>query len=290
MSARANIHRKKKVMAELKIAKNEMQVFETVAGFMAWRKSLVGGATLGFVPTMGALHAGHASLLERARAENAFVVLSIFVNPTQFNQASDLENYPRSLESDLATAREAGVDAVLLPKNPGELYPDGYRYRVSENEFSKELCGAHRPGHFDGALTVVLKLFGLARATRAYFGEKDYQQLSLIREMAGAFFLDTEVVGCPTVRESDGLAMSSRNARLRESDRKIASKLHTAMSEIADLAAARRAVEAEGFRIDYLEDRALPSGETRRFAAAFLGDVRLIDNVSLSGDRTSGAM
>jgi pantoate--beta-alanine ligase len=257
-----------------------MKTFSTVSEFSAWRKSL-GEASLGFVPTMGALHAGHASLLARARGENDFVALSIFVNPTQFNQASDLEKYPRTRAADLEVARAAGVDAVFLPEEPAELYPEGYRYRVIETEFSKALCGEHRPGHFDGVLTVVLKLFGIVRPTRAYFGEKDYQQLSLIRGMVSAFFLGTEIVACPTVRESDGLALSSRNLRLSSEDRVRAPKLHAAMIERTDPAEARRALAAEGFRVDYLEDRTLPSGETRRFAAAALGDVRLIDNIRI---------
>ena len=260
-----------------------MKVFESGSDFISWRKSLSSGATIGFVPTMGALHSGHTSLLARARAENEIVVLSVFVNPTQFNQASDLEKYPRTVEADLEIARRSGVDAVLVPNDPGELYPDGFRYRVIETEFSKELCGAHRPGHFDGVLTVVLKLFGLARATRAYFGEKDYQQLSLIQGMARAFFLETEVIACPTVREADGLAMSSRNLRLSPLDREVAPKLHSAMTNFTDLQAARKAVEAAGFRVDYLEDRVLATGETRRFAAASLGEIRLIDNVRIHG-------
>ena len=260
---------------------SEMKVFASVEEFLDWRKTPAVGVSVGFVPTMGALHAGHASLLARARAENEIVVLSIFVNPTQFNQADDLEKYPRTVEADLETARAAGVDAVLLPKDPDELYPEGYRYRVVETELSKELCGAHRPGHFDGVLTVVMKLFGIVRADRAYFGEKDYQQLSLIRGMAQAFFMQTEVVACPTVREADGLAMSSRNLRLSPEARKLAPKLRAAMVGIADVAEARRALEKDGFRVDYLEDRAVGDGEIRRFAAAFLGEIRLIDNVPL---------
>jgi pantoate--beta-alanine ligase len=235
---------------------------------------------------MGALHAGHASLLARARAENDLVALSIFVNPTQFNQASDLEKYPRTVEADLETARAAGVDAVLMPKDPGELYPEGYRYRVIENEFSKDLCGAHRPGHFDGVLTVVMKLLGIVRASRAYFGEKDYQQLRLIRGMAEAFFLSTEVVACPTVREADGLAMSSRNLRLTAEERKLAPKLHATMTEVADLETARNRLADLGFRVDYLEDRPVGGGEIRRFAAAFLGEIRLIDNVPFPGSKS----
>lgn len=260
-----------------------MKVFETVAEFIDWRRSLSPATRVGFVPTMGALHAGHRSLLDRARLESDLVVLSVFVNPTQFNQSSDLEKYPRTVSADLEVARAAGVDAVFLPRDQAELYPEGYRYRVGETEFSKVLCGVHRPGHFDGVLTVVLKLFGIVRPTLAYFGEKDYQQLSLIEGMVRAFFLETTIVRCATIREKDGLAMSSRNTRLSSEDRKIAPKLHSVMEEVSDLAEARCALEAEGFRLDYLEDRVAPTGERRRFAAAFLDDVRLIDNIPAPG-------
>jgi len=258
-----------------------VKILETVTDFINWRRGVPAGATIGFVPTMGALHAGHGSLLERARSENELVVLSIFVNPTQFNQASDLAKYPRTVEADLDIARQAGVSAVFIPRDASELYPEGYRYRLTETDFSKVLCGEHRPGHFDGVLTIVLKLFGLVRANRAYFGEKDYQQLTLIEGMARAFFLETEVVACPTVREEDGLAMSSRNTRLTEAERKIAPRLHAAMVSISDIAQARRELETQGFRVDYLEDRTVPTGEIRRFAAAFLDEVRLIDNVEV---------
>ncbi len=262
-----------------------MIVFRTVTEFRAWRRGIASNATIGFVPTMGALHAGHASLLAAARRENEVVVLSIFVNPTQFNHASDLEKYPRTEEADLAVARTKGVDAVLMPTDPKELYADGYRYQLIETEFSKVLDGVYRPGHFEGVLTIVLKLFGLARATRAYFGEKDYQQLSLIQGMARSFFLETEVIGCPTVREIDGLAMSSRNLRLNRDERALAPKLHAAMIGNLDLPEARVALEKAGFRVDYLEDRNAPNGKKRRFVAAFLGEIRLIDNISLEGER-----
>ena len=198
-----------------------------------WRREraahIRGGLTLGFVPTMGALHEGHLSLVRRSRAENDRTLVSIFVNPTQFDDPSDLAKYPRTLEHDLSLLRTAGADFVLLPREP-DLYPDGYRYRVSENHLSTLLEGAHRPGHFDGVLTVVLKLLMIASADRAYFGEKDWQQLSLVRGMADAFFLRTTIVPCPTVREDDGLAMSSRNTRLQPSERQKAPQFYQALS------------------------------------------------------------
>src|SRR5262249_29466052 len=161
------------------------------------------------VPTMGALHEGHLSLVKRSRVENDRTLVSIFVNPTQFDDPADFDAYPRTVKRDLALLEAAGVDFVLLP-GAGDMYVDGFRYRVSEPEVSTILEGEHRPGHFGGMLTVVLKLLNIAAAERAYFGEKDWQQLSLVRGMADAFFLPTAIVACPTVRESTGLALSSR--------------------------------------------------------------------------------
>src|SRR5215467_2938987 len=184
-------------------------VFESV---VKWRLERLGqrraGVTLGVVPTMGALHEGHVSLIRRSRAENDRTLVSIFVNPTQFDDAADLESYPQPLDEDLALLDAEAADFVLLP-DQRQLYPDGYRYRVSETELSKTLEGAHRPGHFDAVLTVVLKLLQIAQAERAYFGEKDWQQLNLVQGMAYAFFLPTDIIACPTIREADGLAISS---------------------------------------------------------------------------------
>jgi len=226
---------------------------------------------------MGALHDGHRSLVARAKAENARAVASIFVNPAQFDDLGDLERYPRTLEQDLAMLRDAGCDLVFLPR-AGDLYPDGYRYRVTESERSLELEGASRPGHFDGVLTVVLKLLLLVRPERAYFGEKDFQQLQLVEGLAQAFFLDTAIVRCPTLREADGLAMSSRNRLLTPAERARAPAFHRVLAE--SLAAGRNAREAEaelareGFGVDYVADR-----DGRRLGAVRLGTVRLIDNV-----------
>jgi pantoate--beta-alanine ligase len=247
-------------------------VLRTPAEIARWRPE----GALGLVPTMGALHAGHASLIERAAAECEAAIVSIFVNATQFNESADLVNYPRTLEQDLALLEREGVDYVLLPRHE-QLYPDGYRYRVVETECAPTLEGEHRAGHFDGVLTVVLKLLQLAAADRAYFGEKDWQQLRLIRGMADAFFLPTSIVACPTVRESSGLAMSSRNARLEPSDVERAATLYRALSQSPSAAAAREMLEAEGFDVDYVEDH-----DARRLAAVRLGGVRLIDNVSLA--------
>ena len=244
----------------------------------AWRALRAGhraaGRSVGFVPTLGALHSGHASLFGAARKENDVVLASIFVNPTQFDDPEDLRRYPRTPERDNALMDRAGVDAVFLPE-VSELYPNGTRYTVSESEFSRELCGAARPGHFTGVLTVVMKLLQIAEADRAYFGEKDYQQLQLIRGMCEAFFLQTRIVACPTVREPDGLALSSRNERLSREERALAPALHRALSTAPTAAAARTALETGGFRVEYVEDR-----PGRRLGAVRLGQTRLIDNVA----------
>ncbi|MGI9324740.1 MAG: pantoate--beta-alanine ligase [Pseudomonadales bacterium] len=261
-----------------------MRIVRTIADWQALRSargaSSRGDKSIGFVPTMGALHAGHAALIERSVAENRFTVLSIFVNPTQFNNATDLEHYPDTLDDDLALATELGVDAVLLPSYQ-ELYADDYRFQVLERQLSSKLCGEHRPGHFDGVMTVVLKLLNLVKPNRAYFGEKDYQQYELVRDMCAAFLLDVDIVPCPTVRELDGLAMSSRNLRLTPEDRarapQLAQQLRRDVSDDAVIAE----LTALGFNIDYVVSRA-----GRRFGAASLGSganqVRLIDNVPLA--------
>jgi pantoate--beta-alanine ligase len=233
------------------------------------------GRTLGFVPTMGALHAGHVSLVDRSRAENDRTIVSIFVNPTQFDDPSDLARYPRLVDSDIEQLEGAHVDFVLLP-DQSRLYRDNYRYRVSEVERSRELEGAHRPGHFDGVLTVVLKLLQIASADRAYFGEKDWQQLTLVRGMAEAFFVPTRIVACPTVREPDGLALSSRNRLLQPEERSQAPLFYKILTSAATANDARRELCAAGFAVDYVEDR-----DGRRLGAVRLGRVRLIDNVPL---------
>lgn len=234
------------------------------------------GKQVGFVPTMGALHEGHTSLLKRSKAENEITVVSIFVNPTQFNNQSDFKNYPVTMESDLKLLEECGVDYLLLPSYD-EMYRDKYRYRVEESEVSSILCGAHRPGHFAGVLTVVLKLLNLARAHKAYFGEKDYQQYLLIKGMAEAFFLPTEIVPCATVRAKDGLALSSRNLRLSARERELANSFAIELKRKNNIEKVKENLSKKGFRVDYVEDHF-----GRRFGAVHLGDVRLIDNVPIS--------
>lgn len=243
-----------------------------------WRQRRQGpeyaGRSVGFVPTMGALHAGHRALLARARADNDRVVLSIFVNPTQFNDPADLEKYPRTLAADLRLA-EGLVDDVIVPSG-AEMYPDGFTYRVTEDKFSRELEGAHRPGHFDGVLTVVLKLLNLAQADRAYFGEKDWQQLRLVEGMVQALFLPVQIVPCATERECDGLALSSRNRRLSHAARIRAAQFPHILraAPTADAAAAK--LRECGFDVDYVAERA-----GVRLGAIRIENIRLIDNVRL---------
>ncbi|MEM1437248.1 MAG: pantoate--beta-alanine ligase [Pseudomonadota bacterium] len=255
-----------------------MKVLRNLEEWRALRATLCD--SLGFVPTMGALHDGHASLIEASVRGNTLTAVSIYVNPTQFNNASDLDNYPDTLSADLRLAETRGVDFVLLPTYE-ELYADDYRYGVIERTESQTLCGEHRPGHFDGVLTVVLKLLNLVQPNRAYFGEKDYQQYELIRDMAASFFLPTGIVPCPTVRESDGLAMSSRNLRLTPEDRALAPALPRALRSTGSDESIAAELTALGFVIDYVVTR-----NGRRYGAATLGqganEVRLIDNVPLS--------
>jgi pantoate--beta-alanine ligase len=252
------------------------RIFQDVAAWRCERRQQLRDAlTLGLVPTMGALHEGHLTLVRRSREENDRTLVSIFVNPTQFDDPGDLARYPRTLDTDIEALEAEGVDFVLAPST-ADLYPDGYRFRVHETDLSTVLEGAHRPGHFDGVLTVVLKLLNVASADRAYFGEKDWQQLTLITRMVHAFFIPTTIVPCPTVREADGLALSSRNGRLAPRDRERAPLLHRVLSSAPTAAAAADDLRRSGFAVDYVEDR-----DGRRLGAVRLGGVRLIDNVAI---------
>ncbi|NJR42910.1 MAG: pantoate--beta-alanine ligase [Akkermansiaceae bacterium] len=251
------------------------------------------------VPTMGALHAGHISLMNRAReiaGEHGTVVVSIFVNPIQFDRAADLEKYPKPLETDLKACESARVDVVFTPETGSMYFPDR-SITVTENLLSRGLCGAVRPGHFDGVCTVVLKLLMLSGCDTAIFGEKDFQQLAIIRRMVRDLDLPVEIVPGPTIREPDGLAMSSRNVRLSPTQRADAPRIYQALTAAAKLkspdkilASARAAIESSPLaRIDYLS---LVDAETLQTVseivrptilatAIFYGDVRLIDHVRL---------
>ena len=255
-----------------------MRLLKSIEDLREFRATLEG--SVGFVPTMGALHDGHLSLVNAANNEVDTTIVSIYVNPTQFNNTNDLDNYPDTLESDLAGLEAKGVAAVYLP-DYSQMYPDDFSYEVNEKSLSNELCGAHRPGHFAGVLTVVMKLLNLVRPHKAFFGEKDYQQLELIRGMVEAFFLDVEIVGCSIVRENDGLAMSSRNLNLSECDRRRSPEFNRILG--LDNSDEHIAIELEkaGFVVDYVTTKG-----GRRFGAVLMGTradpVRLIDNVPVS--------
>lgn len=251
-----------------------MKIFTSITEWQTFRAALQAGP-LGFVATMGGLHEGHLSLIEASRENDDFTVVSVFINPKQFNDTDDFEAYPADYQKDLDRLEKAGVDAVLLP-GAAQIYADDYRFKVTEAKFSQQLCGAHRPGHFDGVLTVVMRLLNLVRPDNAYFGEKDYQQLQLIRDMTAAFFMPVNIVACVTVREADGLAMSSRNQRLDKRQREKAATLYAALNKSKSAEQAREALTLQGFEVDYVEDIA-----DRRLAAARLGDTRLIDNVQI---------
>lgn len=259
-----------------------------------WKRA---GETVGLVPTMGALHAGHLSLVERARAEADRVIVTIFVNPAQFNNPDDLAKYPRTEEADLSRLAPFAVDAVFAPPVP-EVYPAGHATTVSVRGISDPLEGTFRPGHFDGVATVVAKLFGMSQADVACFGEKDWQQLQVVRRMAADLDIPVRVVGCPTLREPDGLALSSRNVRLSPAARARAAALPREMTAIAAALAggetegsaigrARAALLAAGFEsVDYLAIRdaatlgdPVPGAARRLLAAATIEGVRLIDNL-----------
>jgi pantoate--beta-alanine ligase len=254
-----------------------MQVHKALPEWLKRRRSLE-GECIGFVPTMGALHRGHASLVERCRQENSIVVVTIFVNPSQFNDPQDLKRYPRTLESDLALLESLGADEVIVPE-AAELYPNGFRFRV-ESVGEEVMEARYRPGFLQGVMTVVLKLLSLVRADRAYFGEKDYQQLRVVTDMAREFFVATEIVPCVTVREESGLAESSRNRLLSGEARGRARWLFRALTTASTPHEARDILEAHGFTVDYVEEH-----WGRRFAAASLDGVRLIDNVGIGATR-----
>jgi pantoate--beta-alanine ligase len=252
-----------------------MKILCAPEAVIEWRATAAGDRSVGLVPTMGGLHAGHRSLIRRCREENDLCAVSLFVNPTQFNDKKDLENYPDTYDQDVAMCREEGVELLFTPAYEA-LYPDGYRYRVVETDMSRLLCGADRPGHFEGVLSVVAKLFNLVQPRRAYFGEKDFQQLQLVQGMVDAFFMPVRIVACPTVREADGLAMSTRNMNLSPEERRRAADFPRLLASPGDAAAVRAALESAGFDVDYVADF-----RGRRCAAVRVGAMRLIDNLPL---------
>lgn len=250
-----------------------MIILRNVQQWRAIQATIPSDVRLGLVPTMGALHEGHLSLVRASFRDNDSTIVSIFVNPVQFNNQQDLASYPASFDQDCRLLENEGVQYLFAPTYE-VMYPDDYTYRVEETAFSKLLCGATRPGHFTGVLTVVLKLLSIFRAHRAYFGEKDYQQYRLVDGMAKAFFLKTEIVCCPIVREASNLAMSSRNRLLSPKGRATAPLLYKALSSGKSRNEIIAMLEDAGFQVDYVEEL-----DGRLFAAVFLENVRLIDNV-----------
>ena len=279
----------------MKIVRNVSDLRATIAGWKLDRQK----STL--VPTMGALHRGHLEIVRMARTLAERTIVSIFVNPIQFNNPSDLANYPRTLEADARLLEDAGVDLLFAPKQ-ADMYPDGFATKVSVARLSEGLCGAFRPGHFEGVATVVAKLFNQSGADYAVLGEKDYQQLHVVRRMTVDLDIPIGIIAHPTVREADGLAMSSRNTRLTLDERKVAPELARQLYTTADAfragkpaqdiyTAARRALLAAGFAsVEYFELRAerdlMPlqslTEPARLLVAANLGRVRLIDNIPVS--------
>lgn len=259
------------------------------------------GLKVGFVPTMGALHEGHLSLINRAKKENDIVVCSVFVNPIQFNNQTDLEKYPRTPERDIEKLEQAGCDAVFMP-TAEEMYPNKVEDHYDFGDLERVMEGACRPGHFNGVAIVVRKLFEIVTPNRAYFGEKDFQQLAIIKKMVQNLNMNLEIVPCPIIRENDGLAMSSRNVRLNETERAIAPKifatLNDAISKKVSMTPAEmkeytlaKYAEIKEFDVEYVEitdETNLKSLENwnecdhaRIFVALQLGPVRLIDNVRI---------
>jgi pantoate--beta-alanine ligase len=271
-----------------------VQTIREISELRAWRASFDG--TVALVPTMGALHAGHMALIAEARVRANIVVASIFVNPTQFGPNEDLAKYPRREAADAAMLKDAGV-AVLWAPDVATMYPDGFATTVHVGGLGDGMCGASRPGHFDGVATVVAKLFTQIRPDIAVFGEKDWQQLAIVRRMTADLDLGVDVVGLPTQRDADGLALSSRNIYLTAEERLAARMLPRALGEASTaisggsdagdvLARGRAALEKAGFNVDYFElvDEALQPGPagTRLVVAARIGTTRLIDNLAVA--------
>jgi len=226
------------------------------------------GNSIGFVPTMGALHEGHLSLVRRCREENDISVVSIFVNPMQFGASEDFSRYPRDVEDDMAELRKAGVDILFMPVAEN-IYPEGFATYVNVEHLSDRLCGHFRPGHFRGVATVVTKLLNIARPTRAYFGQKDFQQFLIIKQLVRDLDIDTETVMCPTVREADGLAMSSRNQYLSPEERNAATVIYRTLCEAKEMVISGKLTPVEVKSLMEKTLSAVPLVEEVQYASAF---------------------
>lgn len=277
------------------------QLFRNTKEFLSWRSQLPSNCSVGLVPTMGNLHAGHASLIEESVGHNDFTIVTIFVNPKQFGPNEDFDNYPRTLEADLEIISQISKDKVIVfaPGTPSEIYPQGFSTCITvKGPMTEVLCGAKRPGHFEGVTTVVYQLFMLTRAARAYFGLKDYQQLQIIKRMSKDLHLPVQIISMPIKRDETGLALSSRNQYLTDSERKEALSLSQALKNLRDewqnnngeaSLALRNKILNDDPTWDYLdildgENLTPPTGESKTilFAGArFFGRARLIDNLTL---------
>lgn len=257
-----------------------IKVLKTVSEIKEYRNSLQTDS-VGFIPTMGTLHDGHLELIRQSKKNNEVTVVSIFVNPAQFNNRNDFETYPNRLDTDLKALMTLGVDAVITPTE-ADVYPNGYHYKLTEDKDSMGLCGSARPGHFDGVLTVLIKLFNLVKPLDVYMGLKDYQQYRLVKNMAQDMFLDLTLHGVETVREESGLALSSRNVNLTAEQKKVAEEYAYIFSQDLPLQEIKELLELLDLKIDYLEER-----WGRKFVAVFIGSVRLIDNRPLTVEAKS---
>ncbi len=280
-----------------------MHVFHTISEYRYWRNKLPLDVSVGFVPTMGALHAGHASLIEASVAENTFTVVSIFVNPTQFGPKEDLSKYPRTLAADVALIEQQGASIVFAPA-PSEIYPETPTQMIfGIRDLDKKLCGASRPGHFNGVVQVVSLLFHIVQPHNAYFGQKDFQQLLIIKQLVKEQHFPVKIIGCPTQREVDGLAMSSRNVFLSEREREQAKVLSAILFHLQKNRGSFASIESmKNFaysalsdcplaRLDYFElleennlnemPDLLSANCPHAFIAVFFGTTRLIDNLRL---------
>ncbi len=275
-----------------------MQVIRSLSQMM--QLAYPAGKSVGFIPTMGYLHRGHLSLVQASKKECDITVASIFINPAQFGPKEDLSSYPRDIERDLKELEKLGVDYVFIPSE-AMIYPEGFDTWVQVQRLSQILCGNSRPGHFKGVCTIVLKLINIVRPDKMFMGEKDYQQLMILRKMMHDLNLKTKIVACPIVRETDGLAMSSRNSYLSTSDRALALCLFKALKEAKQavsegktdahmlIALAKQTIRIAGANVDYVEildERDLSEQEiidehSRMLIAAYVGKTRLIDNLSL---------
>lgn len=275
----------------------ESKILHTRKVIEEWRNA---GKTIGFVPTMGALHEGHISLVKRSKKENDFTVCSIFVNPTQFNNPDDLKKYPRTFEEDSLILEKEGCDLIFAPTE-NEMYPVKDNMEYDLGGLDKTMEGNHRPGHFNGVAMIVKKLFEVIQPHNAYFGEKDYQQLMIIRHINDFYKLSVNIVSCRTIREQDGLAMSSRNKRLNIQERKLAPRIYHVLESVKDRAGTLPFFELKswaenelksipGSRLEYFEiadaETLIPvndwgNNNLREFVAVFIGEIRLIDNMKI---------